>query len=201
MAGKLGKFQTVGFQHWKGLTKDNHLGAIFQLAPQKATNLMVQLLAYHRGKTLDTFLNQFPIKQFEDDSDYTWDVIGSSRRNIPLVEARDENGTVVTAESGMIGAGTAPFYLVFNEDWFADGEYIIGNLNEVYQFRVLGDARMEGSNYVYKVEMAGGNVNGVPSERLLQGERFSVEAAFVEKTLSRKVGDRLSYVTLQLIAA
>lgn len=128
---------------------------------------MVQLLAYHRGKTLDTFLNQFPIKQFEDDSDYTWDVIGSSRRNIPLVEARDENGTVVTAESGMIGAGTAPFYLVFNEDWFADGEYIIGNLNEVYQFRVLGDARMEGSNYVYKVEMAGGNVNGVPSERLL----------------------------------
>lgn len=114
------KYKNQGIKSPQGnrlLTKDNHLGAIFQLAPQKATNLMVQLLAYHRGKTLDTFLNQFPIKQFEDDSDYTWDVIGSSRRNIPLVEARDENGTVVTAESGMIGAGTAPFYLVFNEDW------------------------------------------------------------------------------------
>lgn len=61
MAGKLGKFQMVGFQHWKGLTKDNHLGSIFQLSPQKATNLMVQLLAYQRGKTLDTFLNQFPV--------------------------------------------------------------------------------------------------------------------------------------------
>lgn len=44
-------------------------------------------------------------------------VIGSSRRNIPLVEARDENGNVVTAESGMVGAGYAPFYLVFPEDW------------------------------------------------------------------------------------
>nr|DAT47161.1 MAG TPA: hypothetical protein [Crassvirales sp.] len=33
MAGKLGKFQMVGFQHWKGLTKENHLGSIFQLAP------------------------------------------------------------------------------------------------------------------------------------------------------------------------
>ena len=44
-------------------------------------------------------------------------VIGSSRRNIPLVEARDENGDVVTADSGMVGAGTAPFVLVFNEDW------------------------------------------------------------------------------------
>lgn len=119
MAGKLGKFQTVGFSHWKGLTKENHLGSIFQLAPQKASNLMVQLLAYHRGKTLDTFLSQFPVREFEDDSEYTWDVIGSSRRNIPLLEARDENGVVVTADSGNIGAGTAPFYLVFPEDWFA----------------------------------------------------------------------------------
>lgn len=101
------------------LTKDNHLGSIFQIAPQKATNLMVQLLAYYRGKTLDTFLNQFPVREFEDDNEYYWDVIGSSRRNIPLVEARDENGTPVTESTGMVGAGTAPFYLVFPEDWFA----------------------------------------------------------------------------------
>ena len=55
---------------------------------------------------------------------------------------------------------------------------------------------------MYKVELAGGNVDGVPAERLLAGERFSIEAAFVERELSRKVGDRLkTYVTLQLIAA
>ena len=189
MAGTLGKFQTVGFTSWKGLTKENHLGAIFGLAPQKATNLMVQLLAAHYGKTLDTFLSQFPTKEFEDDSEYYWEVIGSSIRNIPLVEARDENMTVVTKASCMVGAGTAPFYLVFPEDWFADGEYIVGNLNELYQFRILGDPRMEGTNAVYKVELAGGNTAGCPAERLLAGERFSVEAAFVEKELSRKVGD------------
>ena len=130
------------------LTKENHLGAAFLSAPQKATNLMVQLLAYQRGKTLDTFLSQFPVREFEDDSEYTWDVIGSSRRNIPLVEARDENGTPVTADTGMVGVGTAPFYLVFPEDWFADGEFITGNLNELYQFRILGDPRMEGTNAV-----------------------------------------------------
>lgn len=189
MAGKLGKFQTIGFSHWKGLTKDNHLGSIFQLSPQKATNLMVQLLAYHRGKTLDTFLNQFPTREFEDDTEYYWDVIGSSRRNIPLVEARDENGVVVTAQSANIGSGTAPFYLVFAEDWFADGEVIVGNLNQVYPFRILSDPRMEGTNAVYKVELMGGNTAGVPAERLLAGERFSVEFAPVEKALSRKVGD------------
>lgn len=130
------------------LTKDNHLGSIFQIAPQKATNLMVQLLAYYRGKTLDTFLNQFSVREFEDDNEYYWDVIGSSRRNIPLVEARDENGTPVEENTGMVGAGTAPFYLVFPEDWFADGEVIVGNLNQVYPIRILGDARMEGTNAV-----------------------------------------------------
>ena len=158
MANLLGKFQTREFTTWKGLTKDNHLGMIFGRAPQKATNLMVQLLAYQRGKTLDTLLNQFPTKEFESDDEYTWDVVGSSRRNIPLLEARDEDGNVVAdkvASSGayMVGAGTAPFYLVFAEDWFADGEYIVGNLNEVYQFRILGDPRMEGTNAVYKVEL------------------------------------------------
>src|SRR5574344_1959934 len=95
MAGKLGKFQMLGFDHWKGTTSDNHLGKIFQREPQKASDLMVQLLAYNRGKTLDTFLNQFPQREFDTDDEYYWNVIGSSRRNIPLVEARDENGTVV----------------------------------------------------------------------------------------------------------
>ena len=189
MVNVLGKFQTREFTSWKGLTRDNHLGAIFAKAPQKATNLMVQLLAYQRGKTLDTLLNQFPTREFESDEEYTWDVVGSSRRSIPLIEARDENGAVVEDKGQMVGAGTAPFYLVFGEDWFANGEYIVGNLNEVYQFRILDDARLEGSNAVYKVELAGGNTDGVPAERLLAGEKFTVEAAFVEAEMSRKVGD------------
>lgn len=46
----------------------------------------------------------------------------------------------------------------------------------------------------------GGNTEGVPAERLQSGERFSVETAYVERELSRRAGDRLSYVTLQLIA-
>ena len=150
---------------------------------------MVQLLAFHRGKTLDTFLNQFPTREFEDDNEYYWDVIGSSRRNIPLVEARNENGEVVEDGGSNVGVGTSPFYLVFPEDWFADGEVIVGHLNQVYPMRILGDARMEGTNAVYKVELMGGNTTGIPAERLLAGERFSIDFAPVEKELSRKVGD------------
>lgn len=129
------------------LTKENHLGSIYALAPQKASNLMVQLLAYRYGKTLDTWLSQFPVKEFESDDEYTWDVISSSRRSIPLVEARDEFGNVVTDNGSMIGVGIAPFELVFAEDWFADGEIICGHI-DAYKFRILGDPKFEGTNAV-----------------------------------------------------
>ena len=190
MAGKLGRFQMVQFTGWKGLTKDNQLASIYQRAPQPVSDYMVQLLALYRGKSLESELAKYPTKEFDTDDEFTWHVIGSSRRNIPLLEARDENGTVVTSQTATnIGIGTAPFYLVFGEDWFADGEVLFGNLNEVYPMRVLGDPRMEGTNAVYKVELMGGNTEGIPAERLLAGERFSHEFAPVERELSRKVGD------------
>lgn len=190
MAGKLGKFQKLSFNHWMGTTKQNHLGSIFQMQPQKATNLMVQLLAWYRGKTLDTFLSQFPTKTFDSDDEYTWDIIGSATRNIPLVEARDIDGNIITAATATnVGVNGDFFYLVFNENWFADGEVIVGELNEVYPIRILGDGRLEGTNTVYKVELMGGITSGMPVEQLLAGKRFSVEYAPVEKEFSRKVGD------------
>lgn len=189
MSGKLGKFQTQSFNHWKGTTRDNHIGAIFQASPQKATNIMVKLMAYHRGKTLDSFLNEFPVKEFENDEEFYWEVVGSSRRNIPLKEARTSAGVVVTSSSNNVGVNGDFFYLVFAEDWFADGEVIVGNLNQAYPFRILGDGIIEGTNTKYKVELMGGITTGCPAERLLAGERFSVDFAPVEKEFSRKVGD------------
>ncbi len=190
MAGKLGKFQMQTFNHWMGTSKLNHLGAIFQMQPQKATNMMVQLLAWYRGKTLDTFLSKFPTKEFDSDDEYTWDIIGSSKRNIPLVEARDADGNVVDADyANNLGVNGEYFYLVFPENWWADGEVIVGELNEIYPVRIIGDGRNEGTNTVYRVEMYGGVVTGMPVEELLPGKRFSVEYAPVARELSRKVGD------------
>lgn len=184
----LGKFQTITFSSWKGLTKKNHISAIFQVDTQKATDKMIQLLATRRGKTLETYLNQFPVKYFNTDDEYTWDVISSSRRNIPLVEARHINGNVVDTNE-YAGVAGEPFYLVFAEDWFSDGEVIVGNLNEVYPVRVLGEPRVEGTNVCYKVETMAGITTGIPGERLQSGERFSIEYAPVERELSRGVSD------------
>ena len=185
---KLNKFQMVGFSHWQGLTKKNHLGAIGALAPQKATNLMVQLLAYHRGKSLESLLMQFPIKEFDTAEEYTWDVIASSRRNIPLVEVRSYDNVAVT--SGNVGVNGEPFYLVFAEDWFGKDEIIEGPYNELYQIRVKELAAMEGTNAVYLCEPWGSvGTAGIPvTQNFYVGAPFSVGAAFVEDELSRKAG-------------
>lgn len=119
MAGKLGKFQHQTFTGWYSkVTKSNHMGSIFHLQPQMATNMMVQLLALYRGKSLNTFLSKFPLKTFDSDDEYTWNVIGSSMRNIPLVEARNSDGQPVTnIGDANLGKNGEIFYLVFGEDW------------------------------------------------------------------------------------
>lgn len=187
----LGKFQTREFSVWKGMARENHLSAIYGESPQKASDLMITLMGYQRpGRTFEKLINSLPTKSFPTDDEYQWPVMGSTRENVALVEARDEAGTVIDLSyTGNVGAGTAPFKLVFPKDAFADGEWIVGNLNEAYQFRILGDGRPEGTNFVYDVELGGGNTEGCPVERLLPGELFSVEAAFAEREMSREMGD------------
>lgn len=186
--GKLGKFQSFEFDSWGKTSKLNHLGGIFRLHPQMATEMMVQLLAFHKGKTLDTFLSQFPTKEFDSDDEYTWQVIGSMVKNLPLVEARTLDGTVV-ADNVNAGANGEPFYVVFDEDLFADGAVIVGELNEIYPLRILDDGYREGTNIRYKVQLMGGVIGGMPGEQLQPGKRFSKEYAPVEREFSRKVDD------------
>ena len=119
---KYKNYRIKSLQDNKTLTKDNQLASIYQRAPQPVSDFMVQLLALYRGKSLESELAKYPTKEFDTDDEFTWHVIGSSRRNIPLIEARYEDGTVIdgTNRSGEnAGIGTSPFYLVFGEDWFA----------------------------------------------------------------------------------
>jgi len=194
MAGQLNKYKvSQKFVHWKGMTKDNHLAHIselFEADAQKGSNHMVRLFASRTGcPSYEAILNDYGIREFEDDKDIRWKVLGATERNIPLVEARDENGVVITDSTGAnIGQNNSPFELVFAEDWFERGEWIVGNLNEQYPMRILEQGRQEGVNTVYRVELLGNIAGGIPRERLLRGEKFSVESTYVERELSREVG-------------
>ena len=193
MPGQLNNSQMVGVTAWRGtVTKDNHLYNIFRMNPQMASDIMTVLISSMHLPTLDTYLtNEVPVKEFEDDTRIFWDVITSSKRNIPLVEARRCDGTKVEAsDTDNVGVGFEPFYLVFPTDWFALGEVIWGNLNEVYPIIVKEMGKAEGTNTVYLCECFGADsAAGIPVERLLAGERFSYGYAPIEKDFSRKVGD------------
>lgn len=54
---------------------------------------------------------------------------------------------------------------------------------------VIDEPRYEGSNTVYRVYLSGGNIDGIPAERLLAGEKFSFEANYISDDFDREVGD------------
>ncbi len=192
MPGRISNNQMVGVTAWKGtVTKDNHLYGLFRTNPQMASDVMTVLMSSMHLPTLDTYLSkEVPVREYEDDSELFWDVVASSRRNIPLVEARTMSGETVTAGKGNIGQNFEPFYLVFPTDWFALGEVLWGELNEVYPMIVKEEGRQEGTNTVYLVEMFGADgAKGIPAKQLLAGRKFSWAYAPVEENFSRKVGD------------
>ncbi len=192
MPGRISNSQMIGVTAWRGtVTKDNHIYGLFRANPQKASDVMTVLMSSMHRPTLDTYLSrEVPVREYEDDSELWWDIITSSRRNIPLVEARKLDGTPVAATDNNVGVGFEPFYLVFPTDWFAVGEVIWGNMNEKYPLIVKEDGKAEGTNTVYFVEPYGAaGAEGIPANRLLAGERFSWAYAPVEDQFSRKVGD------------
>lgn len=194
---KLNKFESRKFAGFSlgsdGVLKKNFIksfmGPMYCRCPQYASELTVQLLAAHRGPTLETFLSEIPAKTFETDDEYYWNVVGDSRRNYALVEARDADGNPITADSANVGVGGEMFYLVFAEDWIGDQEVVVGEANEIYPMMNVGVGRNEGTNVVYQVQAWGSVTDtGIPADQLLPGKLFSAEYAPVSAELSRKAG-------------
>lgn len=177
------------FTFWKSeIEKRNHISTMFHSAPQKASDYVIELLSRNYAKSLESTLSKFPTKEFETDDEYVWDVVASTRRNIPLIEARYLDGNKVKADGDNAGVNGEEFYLVFGEDWFFNQEIIHGNFNEKYPLIIKGKPRYEGTNVVYTVQLANGSADGVPAERLQLGERFSYSHAVVSRGLSQGVG-------------
>ena len=184
---QISPFQMTEAQAWAGLTTKNHLGAIYQTNPQMASKLMTRIHQTNFGLDLDTYLNQFDPLVLDKDDDFEWELIGSAKKNVPLVEARIAGAVVVGTDEP--GKNLSEFELVFPEQWFSDENIIVGEKNELYSMQVIADPTPEGSNWVYRVKLITGDSDlFVPAEELTQGKRFSKEWSLVEQTLSKKGG-------------
>jgi hypothetical protein len=187
MSIKISPFQMTEAQAWAGLTTKNHLGAIYQASPQKASKLMTRIHNTNFGLDLDSYLDQFSPLYLDTDDDFEWDLMGTAKKNVPLVEARI-GGTPVSAAS-QAGFNITEFELVFPEQWFSDENVLVGERNEVYQMQVQADPIQEGSNFVYRVKLLTGDTSlFVPYEELTAGKRFSKDFSLVEQELSKKGG-------------
>jgi hypothetical protein len=191
MATRLSPLQMTDATTWKGLTTENHLGAIWQQAPQKVSDMIMNVQQNYFGNNIDSVLAQFPTLEFEDDRDFTWDLQSQGLDNIELVEARID-GTAVTA-ADQTGRNFTTFELVFPKNWFSDTERIVGELNEIYPILIVAEPVQEGVNFVYTCRMDSGDPNMfMPFEELAAGKRFSGEFSPVERTMSRK-GREIKY--------
>jgi len=184
---KVSALQEYEPKDWAGLTTKNHLGAIYQVQPQETSKLITLLYKANRGTNFNIFLQKFPTLTLDTDDDFRWRLQGSSKKNVPLVEA-SINGTAVSATS-VAGKGGARFTLTFPEQYFSDTNLIVGEQNSIYPIRICAPPQPNGTNWDYEVELFTGDPDlFVPAAELAAGKRFSKEWSIVEKTLSVKGG-------------
>ena len=179
----------VDAQRWSGLTTKQHMYKIYEASPQKASKLLTRIYNENYGTDLDSYLDMFSPLYLDRDDDFTWDLIGTARKNVPLVEARlTRNGAAVSG-SNQAGKNFGEFYLVFPEQWFTDVNIIVGHKNEAYPLQIQADPEQEGTYWVYRVKLITGDPNHfVPVEDLAPSTRWSKDWSLVEQTLSKKGG-------------
>lgn len=182
-------FQTANFSSWNGISYTDSIARIFNRAPQPASDVMVDLLAYRYGGNMESFLRQFPIKEFDTTAPYFWDITQSAEEQFPLVKALDSTGVLITTSStGVTGANGSIFTLYFEKRIGVKGDVIVGNLNEVYPQIIVSEPVQVAGLWEVQVQLMAGNTTGIPVERLLPGELYTYEYSPVEKEFSRETG-------------
>lgn len=185
MAIRLSHLQMTEGATWQGLTTENHLGYLGMEQPQKASKIATKIFNANFGSDMYGYLENLPKLYMDTDADFTWDLIGSPTKNVPLVEARI-NGIAVTP-TDLAGQYGAEIELVFAEAYFSDVSIIVGHQNEMYPLQVLDDPTPEGANYVYRTRLMTGNDSAfVPYEELLPNTRWSRDFSPVSLSMSKK---------------
>jgi hypothetical protein len=176
MALQFSEFQMYDAQHWSGLTTANHLHSIYQGRPQKATDIMRRIHTTNFGVDLDSQLSKYKVKYLDTDDDFTWELIGSGKKNVPLVEARLTPAGTAVVVGDEPGKNVTSFYMVFPERWFTDEHIIVGHKNEMYSLQIQSEPVADSTNWIYEVKLITGDPDlFVPIEELAAGKRWSRE--------------------------
>ena len=175
-----------------GITQMKSLAELGLQMPQKLDKMVTRLWTANFGPAFSNLIDKYAtVMTFDNAQDYTWKVMGATYQNIPVIEVRDSAGVPINSSytKSMVGANGEMISFVFEKNYFGDGTLILGQHNEHYPFRVIGDGFAEGSNWVVNAVLMGNAYNGCPKEDLYSGMRFSRGYAPVEDEMSRRVGN------------
>lgn len=172
-----------------GIVTKANLGYQFGIKPQEASKLATMIHQANFGTTVSSYLNRFDALYLDSDDDFTWDIITSGKKNIPLVKASLTAGGSAVSASDKVGKNLTEFYLTFAEKWFTDVNQIVGERNEVYPIYILDEPRPVGMYWEYRCRLNTGSANlSIPYEELQAGKRFSKDFSPVSDTMSKKGG-------------
>lgn len=186
---RVSPFQMYENQDISGLVTKNHLGYNFGIDTQAASKVAIMIHQANAGASLNSFLNKYPVLELDSDDDFTWDIIGNGKKNIPLVKASlTSNGSAIGVLD-KVGKNFTEFFLTFPEAYFTDVNLIVGERNEVYPILILDEPKAVGTNWEYRCRLNTGDPElFIPYEEVQAGKRFSKDFSPVEDTLSKKGG-------------
>ena len=188
MAYKAYPYQLIDAKSWNGLTRETHFINAFGDEPQYLDNIVRNVFMVNYGMSFDDYLNQFGVKYVDEDKFFKWKLRGRDERNIPLLNAwEDEAGTIpVGTTNPRVGIAGTRFYLDFPEKYFTVTQIIKG-AKDMYQLRVMKDPDEIGPNrYRYEVQLVTGDDNFfIPITELKGGSRWAKSHGSVERYLSK----------------
>lgn len=182
---RISQLQLTDASSWSGLTTENHLGFMHMQNRVLTSPLIDDLLDVNLGLDFDRFMDNFPTFEIEKDVEFEWLLSGPDIKNYPLVTYYDESGNT-PAKAGISGSR---FFMEFPVRMFEATDVIATDSKEVYQLQVKAEPKAKGVNFVYEVELMGGDPTlFVPASELVAGKRYAKLYSPVEQTLSNRGG-------------
>ena len=70
MAQRVNKFQLYDVKHWRGLTKENHLGYLMEQAPIDMSPIIHDIARTNYGCEFDTLMEMFGQETISEDREF-----------------------------------------------------------------------------------------------------------------------------------
>ena len=152
---------------WKGLTTDMHLSRIGANDIQTESDIITQIHGRQGKFGLESLLSQYPVKYFDTDADFQWNLRGDDEKAIPIVSFSASDNT-------RPGVNKQLFQLTVAENWFTKSEILIFD-DRAYNVMVMDNGFSSPSGgWTYTVKhQKPSNTFFIPPSQMTSGKKVS----------------------------